>query len=155
MNDIICPNCQKGFKVDKAGFADILKQVRDHQFEEELNDRLNLAEKDKENAIKLAEANITNKFQEVITKKDVELTQKLAQKEKDITELNSQINNSKSEMKLAVSNATIKIEKERDGLINELQNKDIEKKLLKNSLNEQHSNELKVKDYFVHIHLSY
>ena len=36
MNEIICPNCKKVFKVDEAGFADILKQVRDHQFEEEL-----------------------------------------------------------------------------------------------------------------------
>ena len=43
MNEIICPNCKKAFKVDEAGFADILKQVRDHQFEEELNNRLALA----------------------------------------------------------------------------------------------------------------
>ena len=35
MNEIICPNCKKVFKVDEAGFADIVKQVRDHQFEEE------------------------------------------------------------------------------------------------------------------------
>ena len=48
MNEIICPNCKKAFKVDEAGFADILKQVRDHQFEEELQNRLNLAEKEKE-----------------------------------------------------------------------------------------------------------
>ncbi len=47
MNEIICPNCKKAFKVDEAGFADILKQVRDHQFEKELKTRLNLAEKDK------------------------------------------------------------------------------------------------------------
>ena len=44
MNEIICPNCHKAFKVDEAGFADILKQVRDHKFEEELTNRLNLAE---------------------------------------------------------------------------------------------------------------
>ena len=55
MNEIICPNCKKAFKVDEAGFADIVKQVRDHQFEEELQNRLNLAEKEKESAIKLAE----------------------------------------------------------------------------------------------------
>jgi hypothetical protein len=36
MNEIICPNCKTSFKVDEAGFSDILKQVRDHQFEEEL-----------------------------------------------------------------------------------------------------------------------
>ena len=44
MNEIICPHCHKAFKVDEAGYADILKQVRDHQFEEELHNRLALAE---------------------------------------------------------------------------------------------------------------
>ena len=58
MNEIICPNCKKAFKVDEAGFADILKQVRDRQFEEELQKRLNLAEKEKEDAVKIAEANL-------------------------------------------------------------------------------------------------
>ena len=58
MNEIICPHCEKAFKVDKAGYTDILKQVRDHQFEEELQNMLDLAEKEKENAIKLAEANL-------------------------------------------------------------------------------------------------
>ena len=48
MNEIICPNCEKAFKVDKAGFAAILKQVRDHQFEEELDNRLALEKKEKE-----------------------------------------------------------------------------------------------------------
>ena len=52
MNDIICPNCKKAFKVDEAGFADILKQVRDHRFEEELIERLNIVEKEKESAVK-------------------------------------------------------------------------------------------------------
>ena len=73
MNDIICPNCKKAFKVDEAGFADILKQVRDHQFEEELSNRLALAENEKESAIKLAEANIRISSQEELAKKDKQL----------------------------------------------------------------------------------
>ena len=40
MNDIVCPHCKETFKLDAAGFADILKQVRDHQFENELSDRI-------------------------------------------------------------------------------------------------------------------
>ena len=39
MNEIICPHCAKAFKIDEAGFADIVKQVRDHQFQEELQER--------------------------------------------------------------------------------------------------------------------
>ena len=51
MNEIICPHCNKAFKVDEAGYANILKQVRDHHFEEEISTRLALAKKDKENAV--------------------------------------------------------------------------------------------------------
>jgi Asp-tRNA(Asn)/Glu-tRNA(Gln) amidotransferase C subunit len=52
MNEIICTNCKKAFKVDEAGFADILKQVRDHQFQEELESRLALAENEKDKIYK-------------------------------------------------------------------------------------------------------
>ena len=51
---IICPHCGKAFKIDEAGYADILKQVRDSEFEQQLHDRLELAEKDKQNAVELA-----------------------------------------------------------------------------------------------------
>ena len=86
MNEIICPNCKKAFKVDEAGFADILKQVRDHQFEEELQNRLNLADKEKDSAVKLAEANIRNSLQEQIAKKDKELIQLKALSELALSE---------------------------------------------------------------------
>ena len=56
MNEIICPHCGKAFKIDEAGYADILKQVRDHAFEEALQERLRLAEEEKRTAIELAEA---------------------------------------------------------------------------------------------------
>ena len=110
MNEIICPNCQKVFKVDEAGFADILKQVRDHKFEEELQTRLNLAEKEKENAVKLAEANLRNSLQENLVKKDseiaqlnakneLELAKKLAEKEATITELKAKNDKAEIEQK--------------------------------------------------------
>ena len=51
MNEIICPYCKKAFKADEAGFADILKQVHDHEFEKELHERVEMLEKDKENFI--------------------------------------------------------------------------------------------------------
>jgi len=54
MNEIICPHCKKAFKVDEAGYADILKQVKDHHFEKELHERLKMAEKEKEDAVKIA-----------------------------------------------------------------------------------------------------
>jgi hypothetical protein len=157
MNDIICPNCSKVFKVDEAGFADILKQVRDHQFQQELQNRLNLAEKEKENAVKLAEANLKNSLQEVLTNKDIEifelraknereLSAQMAKKEVEIAEMKSKIEKSEIETKLTVSEAVQKIQKERDELANNLKSKETEKLLLEKSITEKFSAELKTKD---------
>lgn len=157
MQDIICPNCKKVFKVDEAGFADIVKQVRDHQFEEELQERLDIAEKEKENAIKLAEANITNTLQKNLAKKETELAELKANKDRELAELEakkdtelaeikSKINNAELEKKLAVTEAINKIEKERDELAGELKSKDTEKQLLETSLKEKYATELKTKD---------
>lgn len=138
MNEIICPNCKKAFKVDEAGFADILKQVRDRQFEEEILRRLAIAEKEKENAVKLAEANIKNSLQE-----------QLAKKENDLMQLKAKIENAELEKKIAVSQATQKIEKQRDDLANEVKNKNIEKQLLEKSLSDKFLAELKEKDAII------
>ena len=160
MNEVICPNCKKAFKVDEAGFADILKQVRDHQFEEELKNRLNLADKEKENAVKLAEANLRNSLQEQIASKDKQLAelkiqndlalaQKLNIKETEITELQARIKNAEVEKKLAVNEAVQKVEKERDSLFNDLKTKELEKQNLENSLKHQFSAELQNKDAII------
>ena len=157
MNEIICPNCKKAFKVDEAGFADILKQVRDHRFEEELQQRLNLAETEKENAIKLAEANLRYSLQENLAKKEreiielkakneQELSEQLAKKAAEIAEMKSKIDKAEIETKLTVTEAVQKIEKERDELTNKLNNKETERQLLEKSLNEKFSAELRTKE---------
>lgn len=157
MQDIICPNCKKVFKVDEAGFADILKQVRDHKFEEELQERLNIAEKEKESAVKLAESNLKNTLQEELAKKDKELSElkaekdrslaeQLAKKESEIAEMKSKIDKAEVEKKLTVTEAVKKIEKERDDLANNLKSKETEKQLLEKSLLEKYSADLKTKD---------
>ena len=157
MNEIICPNCKKVFKVDEAGFAEILKQVRDHQFEEELKNRLNLAEKEKINAVKLAEANLRNSLQDALAQKDKEiiemkarnerdLTTKLAQKDAEIVQMKSKIEKAAIETKLTITQAVQKIEKERDELANLVKNKETEKALLEKSLTEKFSSALKTKD---------
>lgn len=123
MNEIICPSCHKAFKVDEAGFADILKQVKDSKFEEELQNRLNLAENEKVSAIKLAEANLKNTWQEEIAKKEKEIIQLKADNEKKLLEeltqkdnllaaMNSKLVNAESDKKLSVAEAIQKLEKE-------------------------------------------
>ena len=160
MNEIICPNCKKAFKVDEAGFADILKQVRDHQFEEELKNRLDLADKDKESAVKLAEANIKNALQEQLNNKDkelaelkaqkeIELSKKIAEKESELLQVKSKLENAEVEKKLAITEATQKVEKERDDLANIVKIKDTEKQLLEKSISEKYQAELKEKDAII------
>lgn len=157
MNEIICPNCKKAFKVDEAGFAEILKQVRDHQFEEELEKRLHLAEKEKINAVKLAEANLKNALQEDLAKKDKqiielkakserELSEKLATKEAEIANIKAKLDNAELQKKISVTEAVRKIEKERDDLANNLKNKETETQLLEKSLNEKFAIAIKAKD---------
>ena len=53
MNDITCPNCSTAFKIDESGYAEILKQVRDEQFNDEITKRLDIAEKEKLNAARI------------------------------------------------------------------------------------------------------
>lgn len=157
MNEIICPNCTKAFKVDEAGFADIVKQVRDHKFEEELKTRLTLADKEKESAVALAKANLKNELQHELAKKDSELTtlraksvselaEKLANKETVIAGMKSQIESAELQKKLEVSEAVKVIEKERDTLNNDLRIKETQTKLLEQSIKEQFTNQLIVKE---------
>lgn len=138
MNEIICPSCKKAFQVDEAGFANILKQVRDTQFEVEIKSRLSLAEKDKEAAILLAEAKVTNSLQEKLSKKEQELADWKARSDK--AELERQI---------SVADAVKKIEKERDELANKIQNKDLENKLLESALQERFNADLRSKDEII------
>ena len=157
MNEIICPNCKIAFKIDEAGFADILKQVRDEEFSKELKERERMFAEEKENAVKLAEANITNTLQKNLAKKEIELAELKAnkdcelaeldaKKEAELAEMKSKINNAELEKKLAVTEAVNKIEKERDELAGELKSKDTEKQLLETSLKEKYATELKTKD---------
>ena len=157
MNEIICPSCSTAFKIDEAGFAEIVAQVKNQQFEEELQTRLDLAEKDKVNAIRLAEANLKNALQDDLAKKDNEiislkaqsaqnLAEKLAQKETEIAEMKANIQKAELDKKLAVSEATRKIEKERDDLVNDLKMKESEKQLEEKSIKETYTNKLLAKD---------
>lgn len=157
MNEIICPNCKKVFKVDEAGFADILKQVRDHQFEEELQQRLNIAEREKENAVKLAEEKLKNTFRDELSKKEKalielraknesELAKQVAEKEAQIAALQSKIDKAELDKKLSVAEAVQKIEKQRDELANAVSNKETELQLLEKSLIERYNGELRIKD---------
>ena len=109
MHEIICPHCGKAFKIDEAGYADIVKQVRDGEFEAQLHERLELAEQDKRNAVELAQARVAGEMEKRAVAKDAE-----------IQALKASLDAGETARKLAVAEALGAVEKERDGLVHQL-----------------------------------
>ena len=152
-----CPNCKEVFKVDDSVYTDIVKQVRDQEFANELKNRLEAAEKEKASAIKLTVSELENKFQKQLAEKDKQITdlqfksksqlvEEVSKKEAEIKALQAKIENANIQKQLEVSNAINAIEKERDQLKNDLKLKDSEKEILEKSLNEQFKNKLAHKE---------
>ncbi len=135
MENIKCPHCHEVFKVDEASFADIVKQVRDHEFAAELQSRLDQAEQVKNVEIELAEARAKNELKDAI-----------AQKDKMIAEMKAEKERADLEQKLKVSEAVKSIEKERDDLVNSLKNKATEQALEEKSLKEKFNDQLNAKN---------
>lgn len=172
MNEIICPHCLKPFKLDEAGYADIVKQVRNHEFEAELERREQYLRKEKETAIQLTEERVKNSLTESLSQKEQELNllkaqkaqellQLTADKDKELSRLNSQKETELFELRaklaafesdkaLAVSSAMSKIQQERDKLENELTTaqalKVMELQSLKDNYNLKLDETIKAKD---------
>jgi len=110
MHEIICPHCGKAFKIDEAGYASIVKQVRDGEFEQQLHERLELAEHDKRHAVELATTKVASQLQRAAMVKDSE-----------IQELKAKLDAGDAARQLAVTEARSALEKQRDVLAAELQ----------------------------------
>lgn len=109
MHDIICPHCSKAFKIDESGYADILRQVRDREFDKQLHERLEMAEREKQTALKLARSEAASQLQRAA-----------AEKEAQIQALEAQLQASGKDQQLAVEQARHAAEKERDELARQL-----------------------------------
>ncbi len=149
MNEIICPHCQKAFKIDEAGYADILKQVRDHQFEEEIKIKLENAAKEKEAGEKLLAAQFEIKIQEAISAREKALSEQQAAASLQLNEMKAKLDNAELEKQLKISEATNLLEKEKDQLSNALASKDTEMKLHASTLQQQFQEQLKMKDELI------
>ena len=193
MNDIICPHCNTAFKVDGSGYADILKQVRDRDFEKQLNQRLDLAEKDKRNAIELAMAKKTSELQYLESQlRDRDLKQQLAikdavttaekqrdliakeleqnrdnqqqelrftetrfaqelqtvtmQKQAELRDLQSKLDATDIQRKLAINEAVNFVEQERDALKNRISESELKHQLESQSLKERYEAQIYDRD---------
>ncbi len=115
MQEIKCPNCGEIFAVDESGYAQIVQQVRDKEFEKALKQReKDFAEK-KEKELELFEMKQKEEFEKALSEKDAELSEKL----RAIEQLKARILGSETEKKLAVSEAVNKKEKEREKILEE------------------------------------
>ena len=126
MNEIKCPHCQKTFNLDDAGYADILKQVRNHEFDIELEKREKEHERQRLEALKLADAQANEKLQVALRTKDSELAELRAKVSTEVAELKAQLGNFELQKSLAVREAVALIEQDKNKLASELQT---EKKL--------------------------
>ena len=113
MAELKCPKCGTTFKVDDTSYADILNQVRNHEFEAELEKRLEQSLRSEKQSHQAEIAELKAKFEQTST----ELKAKLAQNK---TEFEAKLAQSKTEQELAVARATAPIERERDSLKNSL-----------------------------------
>ena len=172
MQDITCPECNKTFKMDETGYSDILRQVRDREFEQQVQEVSNRADRDKasavDSAVELAKTKAESVFKTTAGEKDsrikdLEVTLRGLERDRDtekrlavneavapkdikITELESKFEIFEVKQKSITTEAVSSIEKERDDLANKLEAKDNEQQLRESDLKEKHSSELQAKD---------
>jgi hypothetical protein len=135
MYDLICPHCSKAFKIDESGYADIMKQIRDREFDAELQKRLALAEQDKRTAIELVKAQLSQA-----------LVREAAQKDQLIERLKAQIGSHDLSQKLAINEAIQSMASERDRLAVKLEQSKVEKQLAEAALKDKYETQLKDRD---------
>ena len=126
MAEIKCPKCGTTFKVDDSSYADILSQVRGHEFDQELEQRIAALQKqaaaDKDLALAKQEAEQAKTAQNQAT---------------EIAELKSKIKQIEAEKELAITKALAPVEKELEATKSDLKTKTQEAKLREESLTAQ------------------
>lgn len=110
MNEIKCPHCGQVFTVDESGYAALLNQVRDHEFQRELNERISLAEKNREQDMALA-----------VAKAEEELRAQIAQRDSQLTAQTEQFRAEAKDLQLAAQNEKAELEKQLEALKAQLQ----------------------------------
>ena len=105
MNEIKCPVCESTISIDEDNYSNIIKQVRNQEFEDEISKRLKLVEKDKQKSVDLAIQNIRLQMQEAAFLN-----------EKKIQVLQSKLTAAQAEKTIAVNEIKHTFEKERDSL---------------------------------------
>ena len=149
MNEIKCPNCQKVFQVDESGYAQIIQQVRNNEFQNELSRREKELKERQSQDIEMMRLKEQTSFEKELQ----EIKEQIAERDRIISELNAKLQSTETDKKLAVNEALQSKEQELAkkaaeiaDLNGKLTNKDLELELKEKSLNEKYETELKAKD---------
>jgi hypothetical protein len=121
-NEVKCPNCKTAFVVDETGYADIMRQIRDAEFNAELENRLKDADRAKATEIKLAQAEIEMKLEAEKSKQLQEISKlqadlKAAESEKQLeltqglADLRTKAEKLKNELELAAAQKELDLQK--------------------------------------------
>ena len=163
-NEIKCPHCNTAFKIDETGYVNILQQVRDAEFEQQIKDRLLMAEREKQTALELSKSESTQEKQLAISEKENKIqelqglldaanaTNKLALmetnqlKEQELQELKSQIREFEGAKKLEVALAVSESDKKLQAALSEVEKKELEKIAAEKSLKERYETQLADRD---------
>ncbi len=175
MAEIKCPKCGEVFQVDESGYAEILAQVRNSEFDKEINKKEKSLKAEREQAVQLAVLEAENKNKEILADKDTEIArlklllessetqQALAmqnavsevekerdklksQSESEITRLTAMLNQSRIEKELAVKEAVHDLEKQRDRLSSELELQKQKNEISEQSIKQDYETQLRFKD---------
>lgn len=149
VQELKCPNCGEVFAVDETGYAQIVSQVRDKEFEKELRRREDDLAQLKENALKLAQMEQKEEFLRELSEKEAQLSAK----DRLIGQLKAQVSGTETEKRLAVSEAVNEKDKELSkkaeeiaALKSRLSNKETESELKEQSLKQRYEESLRLKD---------
>ncbi len=146
MQAISCPKCGTAFKVDEAGYADLLKQVRDHEFTAALEERLAMAEREKRDAVALAKSELQAKLDAAELAKDLAVKDALGDALRERDEARQALKEQALAQELAVSKAVTAVTQERDQLGAKLDRLALEKSLAEQALKERYEVQLKDRD---------
>ena len=175
MSEISCPHCKKAFQVDETGYAEILKQVRNEEFEQQLQERLDLEKRETRAKLEKAEVAKDLAVKEALTeavqerdqarneieslRREAKAAQELARakaaqaleeassnKDRQIQALEAKLESRDTEQDLAITRAVTAVEKERDQLNGKLERASIEKELSEQAMRDKFETQIKDRD---------
>ena len=167
-NEIRCPKCGTLFQISESDYESIVKQIRDKEFDKEIENRETHYKLDKENAVKLAEAHMKEEYNSLLNKKEIEINElknelktkeeqtksrvsdsfkdELNKKRLEISELNKKLELQESQHELDKEKALSEKDKKINSLSNELELKNKEFKLKEKQISDTYESKLRDKD---------